>query len=288
VAYAARAAGVPCEVFMPADASIAKTDSALSLEARVHVVPGNVDEAVRAAREHAQAQEMAFVHPFDDPDVIAGQGTLGLELVEDVEELAKVVIPVGGGGLAAGVAIAIKSQRPDVQLVQTDAGRYDLFAPSGKYEIELGVPGSDRVTEWVSVTTGVRRQEVIAPDILFESGSAALDQQTLTSTTKKTYKVEERTEFEIVRTDGSVVAFRKIAGRDVWRETGANQKLDLDYGGAVRVNRVDGMILKDAQDLFIPNRVTPAGSGVDDKSAFVLVGGTWQPYGTVRDHVAAK
>ena len=121
VAYAARAAGVPCEVFMPADASIAKTDSALSLDARVHVVPGSVDDAGRAAREHAEARGMAFVHPFDDPDVVAGQGTLGLELVEDVEELAKVVIPVGGGGLAAGVAIAIKSQRPDVEVVGVQA-----------------------------------------------------------------------------------------------------------------------------------------------------------------------
>src|SRR5437764_9720908 len=107
----------------------------------------------------------------------------------------------------------LTSQQPGVELKPAN-GRYDLFAPSGKYEVEVRTPGSDRVTEWVSVTTGVRRQEVIAPDSLFESGSAALDQQTLTSTTKKTYKVEERTEFEIVRTDGSVIAFRKIAGRD--------------------------------------------------------------------------
>jgi uncharacterized protein with von Willebrand factor type A (vWA) domain len=188
----------------------------------------------------------------------------------------------------AEASMRLKSQQPGVELMPRGAGRYDLFAPSGKYEIELRVPGSDRVTEWVSVTTGARRQEVIAPDIVFESGSAALDQQTLTSTTKKTYKVEERTEFEIMRSDGSVVAFRKLPGRDVWRQSVANQKLDLDYGGADRVNKVEGMILKDAQDLFIPNRVTPAGSGVDDKSAYVKVGGTWQPYGTVRDYAAAK
>lgn len=188
----------------------------------------------------------------------------------------------------AEASMRLKSQQPGVDLTPRGGGRYDLFAPSGKYEIELRVAGSERVTEWVSVTAGVRRQEMIAPDVLFESGSAALDQQTLTSTTKKTYKVEERTEFEVVRRDGSVAAFRKIAGRDVWRQSVANQKLDLDYGGAARVNKVEGMILKDAQPLFIPNRVTPAGSGVDDTSVYVNVGGTWQPYGTVRDYAGGK
>ena len=60
---------------------------------------------------------MAFVHPFDDPDIVAGQGTLGLELLEDIPDLATVVVPVGGGGLASGVAIAVKSARPDVRVV---------------------------------------------------------------------------------------------------------------------------------------------------------------------------
>jgi threonine dehydratase len=76
-----------------------------------------VDDSVLAAREHAHERGMAFVHPFDDPDVIAGQATLGLELLEDVPELGRVVVPVGGGGLAAGVAIAVKSSRPDVEVV---------------------------------------------------------------------------------------------------------------------------------------------------------------------------
>lgn len=211
--------------------------------------------------------------------VIAGQKTsLAVKPARGV-----VTLSVTG---KAEASMRLQSQQPGVDLMPRAGGRYELFAPSGKYEIELRVPGSDRVTEWVSVTAGVRRQEMIAPDILFEPGSAALDQQTLTSTTKKTYKVEERTEFEIVRTDGTVIAFRKIAGRDVWRQSVANQKLDLDYGGPARVNKAEGMILKDAQDLFIPNRVTPAGSGVDDKSAYVKVGGTWQPYGTVRDYAA--
>jgi len=112
---------VPCEVFMPAGSSIAKADSATDLGARIRLVEGSVDECISAARERAREGGLAFVHPFDDADVIAGQGTLGLELLEDVEDLAKVIVPVGGGGLACGVAIAIKSQRSEVEVVGVQA-----------------------------------------------------------------------------------------------------------------------------------------------------------------------
>lgn len=117
VAYAARARGVPCEVFMPADASTAKTDSARALGATITPVEGAFDECVEAARERAREGGLAFVHPFDDLDVVAGQATLGLELLDDVPRLAKVVVPLGGGGLASGVAIAVKKSRPEVEVV---------------------------------------------------------------------------------------------------------------------------------------------------------------------------
>ena len=83
VAYAARARGVPCEVFMPPDAPVAKTEAARALGATVHVAEGTVDECVAAALARAAEGGLAFVHPFDDPDVVAGQATLGLELLED-------------------------------------------------------------------------------------------------------------------------------------------------------------------------------------------------------------
>lgn len=117
LAYAARVRGVPCEVFMPQDASIAKTESAADLGATVHVVDGTVDDCVTEAMERAREGEMAFVHPFDDPVVIAGQATLGTELVEDIPRLARVIVPVGGGGLASGVAIAVKTARPQVEVI---------------------------------------------------------------------------------------------------------------------------------------------------------------------------
>jgi len=117
LAAAAAARGVRCEVFVPADAPIAKTEAARGQGAILHVGGESVDECIVAAEERARDGGLAFVHPFDDPDIVAGQGSLGLELLEEVPDLAKVVVPVGGGGLASGIAIAVKSERPEVEVV---------------------------------------------------------------------------------------------------------------------------------------------------------------------------
>jgi threonine dehydratase len=117
LAHAARARGVPCVVFMPQTAPIAKVEGAEALGATVVAYGETVDDCLVAAHQRAQESGMAFVHPFDDPDIVAGQGTLGLELLEDVPDMAKVIVPVGGGGLASGIAIAVKSARPEVEVV---------------------------------------------------------------------------------------------------------------------------------------------------------------------------
>ena len=117
LAAAAAARGVRCEVFVPADAPIAKTEAARGQGAILHVGGDSVEDCIAAAQERAREGGLAFVHPFDDPDIVAGQGSLGLELLEEVPDLAKVVVPVGGGGLAAGIAIAVKSERPEVEVV---------------------------------------------------------------------------------------------------------------------------------------------------------------------------
>ena len=127
LAFAAQARGVPCEVFMPRSAPIAKVEGAEALGAKVVLHGDSVDDCFAAARERAE-QGLALVHPFDDPDVIAGQGTLGLELLEDVPDLAKIVVPVGGGGLSTGIAIAVKSARPEVEVVGVRAATYPSIA----------------------------------------------------------------------------------------------------------------------------------------------------------------
>ncbi len=130
LAYAARARGVRCEVFMPQAAAIAKVEAATALGAHVRLVGATVDESLAAARERAAEHGLAFVHPFDDPDVIAGQGGIGLELLEQVPDAHTVIVPVGGGGLISGIAIALKSQRPAIRVIGVQVATCAPFARS--------------------------------------------------------------------------------------------------------------------------------------------------------------
>lgn len=130
LAYAARRRGVPCEVYMPIAASVSKLAAVQAFGAVVHQEAETVDDCVALARERARAKGMTFVHPFDDPHVIAGQAGVGLELLEDVPDLAKVVVPIGGGGLASGVAMAVKHARPRVSVIGVQASACAAFPDS--------------------------------------------------------------------------------------------------------------------------------------------------------------
>jgi threonine dehydratase len=123
LAYAARAKGIPCEVFMPDEAPVAKVAAVQAFGGTVNLGGDSVDACVAAARSRAAEAGYGFVHPFDDADVILGQATLGLELLEDVPDLTQVVVPVGGGGLISGIAGVVKGARPSARVigVQVDA-----------------------------------------------------------------------------------------------------------------------------------------------------------------------
>lgn len=121
VAFAARHHGVPCEIFVPTGAPITKIEACQAFGATVVEGGDSLDEAVAAAQTAATAAGKAFCHPYDDPAVVAGQATVGLELVEDIDDLACVVVPLGGGGLAAGIAIAAKSLLTHVRVVGVQA-----------------------------------------------------------------------------------------------------------------------------------------------------------------------
>lgn len=121
LALAARHHGLGCEIFVPQGAAISKIDGARAFGATVVEQGASLVEAVAAAQEFAAAGDAVFCHPFDDPAVIAGQGTLGLELVEDIAALTTVIVPLGGGGLAAGTAIAVKSLNPDIRVIGVQA-----------------------------------------------------------------------------------------------------------------------------------------------------------------------
>lgn len=117
LAFAARTHGVPCEIFVPRNAPIAKMAACRAYGATVVEGGDSLDDAVIAARARAEEIGMQFCHPYDDPIVVAGQATLGLELIADIADLRRVIIPLGGGGLASGVAIAVKRHDPTIHVI---------------------------------------------------------------------------------------------------------------------------------------------------------------------------
>ncbi len=151
VAYAARARGVRCEVFMPQTVPIAKLEAASALGASIHLVGSTVDDALMAARERADETGMAFVHPFDDPDVIAGQGGIGLELLGQVPDIVRAIIPVGGGGLASGVAIALKSHRPELEVIGVQVEACSPFPESLSAGRPVAVQSAVTIADGIAV-----------------------------------------------------------------------------------------------------------------------------------------
>jgi threonine dehydratase len=154
VAQAARVRGIACEVFMPRDAPVSKVAAAERLGARVQLEGTSVEEALALAGAYAERTGAALVHPFDDVDVIAGQGTLGLELLEDVADLARVVVPIGGGGLASGVGIALRRARPQVELVGVQArtcAPYAEILGSGVSSDEIEVAAGATIADGIAI-----------------------------------------------------------------------------------------------------------------------------------------
>ncbi|MEE1722738.1 threonine ammonia-lyase [Streptomyces albidoflavus] len=130
VALASTLLGVRSTVFMPVGAPLPKVAATREYGAEVRLHGEVVDETLAAAQEYAERTGAVFIHPFDHPDVIAGQGTLGLEILEQCPEVRTIVMGIGGGGLAAGIAVAVKAVRPDVRIVGVQAAGAAAYPPS--------------------------------------------------------------------------------------------------------------------------------------------------------------
>jgi threonine dehydratase len=141
VAWAAREEGIDATVFMPAETPMAKVDATRNYGARVELSGHAFEDALRTALEHAESSGATFIHAFEDPLVIAGQGTVGLELAEQMPELETVVVPVGGGGLSSGIALALRGACPGVKIIGVQAAACAPLAgetPTG-YTIAEGI-----------------------------------------------------------------------------------------------------------------------------------------------------
>ncbi len=121
VAVAARTAGVSATIIMPEWVSLSKQEASVGYGARVILNGKSLEESIAYAIEMARDEDMTFIHPYDDDAVIAGQGTIGLEIMEDCPDVDLIVVPVGGGGLIAGIAVAVHSIRPEVRIAGVQA-----------------------------------------------------------------------------------------------------------------------------------------------------------------------
>ncbi|HET9673895.1 MAG TPA: threonine ammonia-lyase [Gaiellaceae bacterium] len=165
VAWAAREAGIEARIFMPEDTPVAKVEATQNYGARIELGGEMFDDAHEAAQAFAETTGATFVHPFEDERVIAGQGTIGLELVEQLPDVGTVVVPIGGGGLAAGISSVVKELKPSARVVGVQAAACAPFAGESEvgFTIAEGIavkrPGEltasivrDRVDDVVTVT----------------------------------------------------------------------------------------------------------------------------------------
>lgn len=130
VALASALLGVHATVFMPVGAPLPKISATRGYGAEVRLHGQVVDETLAAAQEYAAETGAVFIHPFDHPDVIAGQGTVGLEILEQCPRVRTIVVGIGGGGLAAGIAVAVKTLHPEVRIIGVQAAGSAAYPPS--------------------------------------------------------------------------------------------------------------------------------------------------------------
>jgi len=149
VAYAASRKGVSCTIVMPKNASPAKIAATRSYGAEVILRGMNYDESWVAAQDIA-GKDRTIIHAFDDEQVIAGQGTIGLEILEDLNYIDQIYLPIGGGGLAAGIAIAVKSRRPDIKIIGVESKAFPAMKQSlmkgSLQKIEAGFTIADGIS----------------------------------------------------------------------------------------------------------------------------------------------
>jgi threonine dehydratase len=164
VAYHAQRLGIPSTIVMPEGTPFNKVERTASFGARILIQGESIDSAAVFARDLAAREGLTFVHPYDDPLIVAGQGTIGLELLADFPDLDMIVVPIGGGGVLSGVAIAAKSINPRIEMIGVEAALY----PSMHNAVRKLAPnnGGQTIAEGIAVKSpGKLTQEIISRSV---------------------------------------------------------------------------------------------------------------------------
>jgi threonine dehydratase len=166
VAYHAQRLKIPATIVMPQGTPFTKVERTTSFGARVLLEGDSIDAAAVFARERAAKEGLTFVHPYDDPLIIAGQGTIGLELMADCPELDTIVVPIGGGGVMSGVAIAATGLKPGIRMLGVEAALY----PSMHHAIRNLEPanGGQTIAEGIAVKSPGKLTRSIIADLVSE------------------------------------------------------------------------------------------------------------------------
>ena len=158
VAHAAKQIGIKSTIFMSSMVPEHRKKAIESLGAKVEIIGNNSDEADLYAREFARKNNITLVHPFDDLDVIAGQGTVGLEMLEAMPDIDSVIIPTSGGGLIGGIALAIKLQKPNVKIIATSMKRGPSMYESLKVGKPVNVKEEETLADCLGGSIGLENQ----------------------------------------------------------------------------------------------------------------------------------
>ena len=158
VAHAAKQIGIKSTIFMSSMVPEHRKKAIESLGAKVEIIGNNSDEADLYAREFAKKNNITLVHPFDDLDVIAGQGTVGLEMLEAMPDIDSVIIPTSGGGLIGGIALAIKLQKPNVKIIATSMKRGPSMYESLKAGKPVDVKEEETLADCLGGSIGLENQ----------------------------------------------------------------------------------------------------------------------------------
>ena len=153
VALSAAQLGIRSVICMPEGAPILKVEATRSYGAEIVLVPGVYDDASREAERLSREKGYLFAHPFNDPDVIAGQGTIGLEILDQVKDVEQILVPVGGGGLISGIAVAVKSIRPDVRVIGVQSAMVPSMLVSRRTGKVTTVKGNATIADGIHVLT---------------------------------------------------------------------------------------------------------------------------------------